>query len=155
MKRGWIIAVCLAVIVACNSMNQEGDNEVSTTDMPTIAAPDSTPQPGLQIEGHVTRQDGSRLTVEKNSVSTVEGAEKVADRNLNGTLIGTFSGFGIAFGFCAAANAKLTASGPIWDGEGVALYTSCGLLGAGVGSMAGYFLDRAHKVPEVFYRAPR
>jgi len=61
MKRGWIIAVCLAVIVACNSMKQRGDNEVSTTDMPTIAAPDSTPQPGLQIEGHVTRQDGSGL----------------------------------------------------------------------------------------------
>jgi hypothetical protein len=66
---------------------------------------------------------------------------------VNGALIGAGAGFaGGFFGF-AAYNAKQTASGPIWYGEAVGIYTSYGLMGAGIGAVVGMVIDAAHKSP--------
>jgi hypothetical protein len=63
----------------------------------------------------------------------------------NGTLIGAGAGFATGFLGLAAYNAKQTASGPIWYGEAVGIYTSAGLVGAGIGAVIGAALDAAHK----------
>jgi len=63
------------------------------------------------------------------------------DSVLNGLLVGAGVGFGTGFLGMAAFNARETASGPIWDGEALGIYTSVGLLGAGIGAGIGAAID--------------
>jgi hypothetical protein len=59
----------------------------------------------------------------------------------NGVLIGAAVGFGTGFLTMAAVNAAKTASGPIWDGEALGLYTTAGIAGAAVGAGLGAVVD--------------
>jgi hypothetical protein len=70
------------------------------------------------------------------------------DRLLDGALLGAAVGFAGGFLGWAAYNAAETASGPIWDAEAIGIYTSVGLLGAGIGAGLGLAIDAArHRAP--------
>lgn len=69
------------------------------------------------------------------------------DTLLNGTMIGLGVGFATGFFGWAAFNAKETASGPLWDSEAVALYSSMGMIGAGIGAGVGAIVDAIRKPP--------
>jgi hypothetical protein len=63
----------------------------------------------------------------------------------NGVVIGAGVGFAAGFLTLAAVNAAKTASGPIWDGEALGIYTSAGLAGAAVGAGLGAVVDALHR----------
>jgi hypothetical protein len=63
------------------------------------------------------------------------------DSLVNGVLIGAGIGFAGGFLGMAAVNAAKTASGPLWDGEAIAIYSSAGLLGAAAGAGLGALVD--------------
>jgi len=77
---------------------------------------------------------------------TAQGPAAPARRDsvLNGLLVGAGIGFGAGFLGMAAFNARETASGPIWDGEALGIYTSVGLLGAAIGAGIGAAIDALH-----------
>jgi len=70
------------------------------------------------------------------------------DRLADGALLGAVVGFAGGFLGLAAYNAAETASGPIWDAEAIGIYTSVGVLGAGIGAGLGLAIDAArHRAP--------
>jgi hypothetical protein len=74
---------------------------------------------------------------------TTQPAAARRDSVKDGALIGAAVGFAAGFLGLAAHNARVTASGPIWDGEALGVYTSAGLLGAVVGAGVGALIDAA------------
>jgi hypothetical protein len=97
----------------------------------------------------LTAQEGRELRVAKADIRTVSRIRR--DPLRNGVLIGAGIGFGAGFFGLAIANAKATASGPIWDREDVGYYTAAGLGGAGIGALVGLAIDWAVRRPEVLY----
>ncbi|MBI4474756.1 MAG: hypothetical protein HY646_18940 [Acidobacteria bacterium] len=97
---------------------------------------------------------GSEISFLKNDIQKVV-KPRGNDRLRNGVLIGT--GVGFASGFIAlfAFDRAVTESGYRFDGEAVALYTQAGLIGAGIGALAGLLTDAAIKGDEVLYQARR
>jgi hypothetical protein len=90
----------------------------------------------------------------KSGVQQIESTEKVGDRLRNGAWIG--AGVGAATGMLswyAYAN-SVTASGPLWGEEGTGFFLAAGLVGAGIGAIAGTAVDAAIKGNEVLYKAP-
>jgi hypothetical protein len=61
IRRELVIFLCTIAVVSCNlSSTKSKDQDIVITVSPT-SKPILTPKPGLQIEGHVTIQDGSGL----------------------------------------------------------------------------------------------
>ncbi len=105
----------------------------------------------------VSRSPGSTpVLVSRGSIERIESAVTVPDSQRNGLLTGGLIGFGAGFLGTAAYNAHLTASGPLWDGEAVAVYLGPAVMGFGAGAATGALIDWAHQEREVFYQvAPR
>lgn len=99
-------------------------------------------------------EDGIPLLLPKPQVKRITGVEAIRDRLHDGTLIGLAAGFAAGFVGLAAYNAHVTAGGPIWDGEALGYYAGAGLLGAGIGALAGAVIDASARSPEEYYRSP-
>jgi len=97
----------------------------------------------------VVIEDKREIRIPKSDVRSVVRVRN--DRLRNGVLIGSGLGFAAGFLSLAAFNAKVTASGPIWEGEALGYYTYAGLVGAGIGLLAGSAIDAARKSVEVLY----
>lgn len=104
-----------------------------------------------EAEMYVRDVTGAEIKLPKSSVLSVETAEKVRDRLLNGALIG--AGLGAAGGILSMVGfAKATtASGPIFDEEGAGFFAGAGIVGAGIGALAGTLIDASVKKREVLY----
>ena len=101
----------------------------------------------------LTDRRQKELRVPKSAVRTVETAAKVRDRLRNGAWIGaglgSLSGMVAVIGFARS----VTASGSIWGQEMTGYMVGAGLVGAGIGALAGTAVDAAMKSGEVIYRA--
>ncbi len=62
IRRELIIFLCTVAVVACNFSRTKSTHQVIVPSNSRPSTPAITPRPGLQIEGHVTKQDGSGLT---------------------------------------------------------------------------------------------
>jgi hypothetical protein len=93
--------------------------------------------------------NGGEMRIAKSEVQTV--AAEIKDRLRNGALTGGAIGFAAGFFSLAAFNAKVTASGPIWEREAVGYYVDAGLIGAGIGLIAGIAADALHRQSELLY----
>jgi len=118
---------------------------------------------GESVEGSFLRSSPEDLTVSdatgqgirlaKADVQRITGTEPVRDRVRNGTLIGLAIGAASGFAIAVGANAKATASGPIFDREDWAFYFPASLVGGGLGALAGWGIDAARKSPEVYFQS--
>jgi hypothetical protein len=97
---------------------------------------------------------GTERILPKTEVLSIITAEKVPGKKLKGALIGAGVGFGAGFFGLAAVNAQKTASGPLWDGEGLGYYTGAGLGVAAVGAAVGAIVSSAHQHQKILYKAP-
>jgi hypothetical protein len=100
----------------------------------------------------LTNDAGTDVTLPKAEISAVI-KPKGQDGLRNGVLIGAAAGFASGFVALMAYDRGLTASGYRFDSEAAAIYTSAGLLGAGIGAVTGALIDRAIKGDEVLFRA--
>ena len=104
---------------------------------------------GAQTDFLTVTIDSTEMKVPKADVQTI--ARTANDRLRNGVLIGTGVGFAAGFLSLVSFNAHVTASGPIWDREGVGYYIGAGLIGAGIGAVTGLMIDSARKTTEIIY----
>ena len=93
--------------------------------------------------------NGNEMRIAKSDVQTV--VLEIKDRLRNGALTGAAVGFAAGFLSLAAFNAKVTASGPIWEREAVGYYVDAGLIGAGIGAIVGTTVDALHRQRQVLY----
>jgi len=93
--------------------------------------------------------DSGEMRIAKSDVRTVVRVTK--DRLRNGALTGAGVGFAAGFLALASFNAKVTASGPIWERESVGYYIDAGLIGSGIGAITGLAIDAVRKKQEVIY----
>ena len=118
----------------------------------TLVSGDRTDNAFIRADSNllvVSNGNGAEVRLAKSDVQSV--THRIQDRVRNGVLIGTATGFGVGFLGLAAFNAKETASGPIWDGEAVGLYTSAGLVGAGIGALSGLIIDAGRRTTQILY----
>ena len=118
----------------------------------TLAGGDRTDNAFIRSDADVLvllNGSGSEIRLAKSDVQTV--TQRTQDPVRNGVLIGAATGFGVGFLGLAAFNAKETASGPIWDGESVGIYTSAGLVGAGIGALTGLIVDAGRSTTQLLY----
>jgi hypothetical protein len=94
---------------------------------------------------------GVEFRLPKFSVLSVESAEKVRDPLANGALIGAGAGAAAGFFSMLGFAKAVTASGPIFDGEGAGFFIAAALVGAGVGAVTGTLIDAKIKGRQVFY----
>ena len=118
---------------------------------------------GKRVEGSLTvrteeslliqtsRRD--TLTLQRRTIRRVMKAERTPDSTRNGTLIGTGVGFGIGFGTMVAVEKSVTASSFELAEENLSLAILGGLIGAGVGAVSGWAIDRHEPTHEVLYKA--
>jgi len=92
---------------------------------------------------------GSELRIAKSDVQSV--VLETRDGLRNGALTGSAVGFAAGFLSLAAFNAKVTASGPIWEREAVGYYVDAGLIAAGIGAIVGTTIDALHRQRQVLY----
>jgi hypothetical protein len=97
----------------------------------------------------LTNSSGTEIRVAKADILRV--ARQLRDPVRNGVLVGTGAGFGAGFFALAAFNAKQTATGPLWEGEALAQYIGAGLVGAGIGALAGLAIDAGRRTTEIVY----
>ncbi|MGE3178751.1 MAG: hypothetical protein AB7O32_14880 [Vicinamibacterales bacterium] len=100
------------------------------------------------VGGRLDRVGVRQATTAIQGATTTGQPSTPGDRLADGALFGAAVGFAGGFLGLAAYNAAETASGPIWDAEAIGIYTSVGLLGAGIGAGLGLAIDAArHRAP--------
>jgi hypothetical protein len=96
---------------------------------------------------------GNEGKVLKSEILRIEMGERTADGLANGALIGMGLGAAGAIGALYAYADSVTASGPIWGGDSAGYFIAAGLVGAGMGALAGLAVDASAKKNKVIYQA--
>ena len=99
-------------------------------------------------------ESGNEKKVPKAEILGIESTEKTGDGLKNGAWIG--AGLGAVGGIVSlyVYADSVTASGPIWGDESAGIFVAAGLVGAGIGALAGVAVDASIKRNEIFYKAP-
>lgn len=96
---------------------------------------------------------GNERTVPKNEIQKIESSEKTGDSLKNGIGYGALIGAGSAILALTAYAKSVTASGPIIDSETAGIFLGAGLVGAGIGALAGLGVDASIKGRKVLYQS--
>jgi len=95
----------------------------------------------------VTDATADERTIPKSEIRRILGPRGDEDRLLNGALIGLATGFGagaiLGYGISVNADVATRITIPVIGG-----------LGAGIGTLIGYLVDKRHRTREILYEVP-
>jgi len=96
---------------------------------------------------------GVERTMPKKEIQQIESQSKTCDSLKNGAGYGALLGAAGGIVGLAAYAKSVTASGPVLSGESAGAFIGAGLVGAGIGAVAGMAVDAATRRHKVFYKA--